>query len=162
MKKLAILLALLASIAAAYVFAGPYLVLYRMHIAAMANDPKALALEVDFKSLKKSIQEEILRKSTGEATPTSGLAQIVNAAVSPVVNVAVSPTGVALLLKGIQMGSQDKADPKDSPKLTSVGYTGLDVFEASVSKNADSAVSVVLVFKRQGRLRWRLAGVRLP
>lgn len=169
MKKLP-LLSLAACVAAAWLYFTPYLALRELQAAAEAGDAQALNEVVDFAALRGSVKSEIqgavsreISKDAGNPFAAIGSA-VTGMLVDPVVNAAVTPEGISLMMKGRRPtdDSDEKKDGdenwRDDVKIDR-GWEGTDRFVVQYRDAKTGDEQVALVMRREG-LRWRLSGVR--
>lgn len=173
-KWIALVLAALIALAA-WVAAGPWLAIDAIGDAIQANDPDALAEQVDFPALRASLKRQLadrVVRAAGSEVQSSALGAfgltIATGATSLAVDATVNPVGLAALLEGRavwrQVGNDfDPVDPDAPAREPFEGaryrYESLSRFTATM-QDQDGAPMVV-VLGRQG-LRWRLTDVRLP
>jgi hypothetical protein len=130
---------------------SPYLALNNMKTATVHRDADALAVEIDFPSLRTSIKagvraqvlKQIARAGAG-ATPAMGK-ETIGKMVDPAVDKIVTPD-IEDLQKNIA-----ESDIK-------MGYESLDRFVVHINDKVDRTKAVSLILKRSG-LAWKLSGV---
>ncbi len=198
-KPLAWVLAAFIVVAvAAYTYASPYIALSRMKTAADARDADALSQYVDYPALRTSLKQQLgdllVRRFTAEHGNNPlmlfGLA-IGSALVGPLVDVYVTPEGVAGLLDGIPpdtsgtgqpahntaappAAAQTPASPALAPLPGSVGgtasspatfhtETGYRSFNVfAVTRLRDrSSERFTIILRRHGLFSWQLSAVEL-
>ena len=129
MKKILIILTLMASALLAYVAAGPYLTLQAMGRAIEARDSSALARHVDFPALQASLRaqvEDAIARRIGPSRQDSlleGLGlQVANALAGGSVQALATPAGLAALMQGREvwdrLGELSGADAPSTPPMT--------------------------------------------
>ncbi len=160
LKRLAIVLALLAVAASAAFVAAPGLALRALRADIEAGDHGALAHRVDFPALRSSLTAELTRTALAEAGAGGGAAALVGGAVgqavvAPVVDRLVTPEGVAALLRG---RTDPRQDGEPSTVDLSTRYRGLARFEIVVAH--ERGPRVALLFRRRP-LGGVLHGVRI-
>ncbi|WP_420129391.1 DUF2939 domain-containing protein [Longimicrobium sp.] len=168
MKKLP-LLSLALCVAAAWLYFTPYMAVNKLQTAAERGDAQALNEMVDFPALRTSIRTEI-QSATGRGIQKDGgvFAAIGAAAagfvVGPVVDAAVTPEGISLLMKGQSPGDDDRdADDeswRDGVKIAR-RWEAPDRFVVQYSDRKSGDDRLALVMRREG-LEWRLSGIRFP
>lgn len=163
--------------------ASPFLVMDELQKAAKAGDRDKLEQLVDFPRVRESLKADftagLMKKAQNDAemrdNPFAGLAALfVPALVDRIVDVAVSPEGIARMQEGRgvatppgakPMGEAPKAEtaskPKaagDKPKLKA-HYSSLDRFRVDQPTDAGP---MTWVFARQGLFGWKLIRIELP
>jgi hypothetical protein len=169
MKKLPIF-SLALCVAAAWLYFTPYMAVNKLQAAAERGDAEALNEMVDFPTLRTSIKSEIQGAASRGVQRDGGVFAAVAAAatgmvVDPVVNAAVTPQGISMLMKGQRprRGNDDSADGdswRDDVKI-SRRWESPDKFVIHYSDRASGDERIALVMRRDG-LDWRLSGVRFP
>jgi Protein of unknown function (DUF2939) len=182
----------LSAIAAAVVivgiassYASPYLTMQQMHSAMMEKDADAFSSNVDFPSVRESLQAQFMTVVQAQISNSpelkdnlfAGLGMMMAATmVNQMINNMVTPAGVMAMM------AQDSARPVASAPASashpasvgdssqarsnadkvdySVRYKNWSTFTAT-AKVADDA-QIALVFKRHGLWSWKLASVNLP
>jgi hypothetical protein len=169
MKKGLFTLALFAVIG--WLYFTPYMALDKLQAAAEAGDATALNEMVDFPALRTSIKTEVqgavsrgIQKDGGVFAAAA--AAVTGVIVEPVVNAAVTPEGISLMMKGERPTDDEAADRKDDDSWredTKIGrrYEASDRFVVEYRDRQSGDERISLVMQRDG-LRWRLAGVRFP
>lgn len=172
----------LALLAAAALYATPYLTVHQMREAARERDAQRLAGYVDFpalrQSLKLGVQDRLAgreRNERGDPTPAAAMGAAVAAALlGPMVDVLITPEALGRLLQGESpLGLPGRREPASSapgagrdekrPRLhTEMGYESPGRFVFSLRREGDDEEPVDLVLHRQGLLQWKLAELRLP
>lgn len=163
-RKLALAGGLLAAVLLAVSLASPYWAVRRMRSALDARDGDRLADYVDFPAVRESMRRQLTAsfldqmKDALKDNPFAASARALAAQrVDALVEAAVTPEGLARLV--------DRARPVASgsgrePRVTQ-GYRSLDTFEV-VFAIPDSERPLVLGFRRDGLLGWKLRSVRVP
>lgn len=181
-RKKVILALVIAAIAglAILTYASPHWQLYRMRSAVEARDPQKLAQFVDFPALRESVKLLLMQRlgagsalSEAQSNPFAAFGKAMALAViDPVVDAAVSPAGVALMLErgDVKLRSERGAPPDASPDAGQaheparekvnydLSYAGWD--RVTVTK-ADGS-GAVFILRRHGLWGWKLSGVALP
>jgi len=174
-KKTAVAVAaiLVAALAAA-TWASPHWTLYRMRAAVDARDAGALARYVDFPRLRESVKVQVMRRlgaggalSESRRNPFAAFGQAMALAViDPVVDAAVSPSGVAAMLDAGEIRFQPKREEpppiEDERVREKVNYDlSYRSWRQAVVQRADGG-GVAFVLDRDGLWHWKLAAVELP
>ncbi|MDQ3144274.1 MAG: DUF2939 domain-containing protein [Pseudomonadota bacterium] len=180
MKKVLIVLAVLAIAAAGWFYASPWWTLRAMREAAGERDSAALSAYVDYEALRTDLKGDLRRSMMAEMSkqPDNPFASIgmaiATGLIDPLVEAAISPEGVEAMFAG--QGEGEKADapatagpsapptPQTAPSLAKaapgddpvVERVSLDEFRVRGAEK-DSA----LIFRRHG-LGWKLSAVDLP
>lgn len=164
---------LVAALAAAS-WASPHWTLYRMRAAVDARDAQALARYVDFPRLRESVKVQVMRRlgaggalSETRRNPFAAFGQAMALAViDPVVDAAVSPSGVVAMLDAGDIRLQPKRD--EPPSIEDEGVHEKVNYDLSyrgwnqvVVQRADGG-GVAFVLDRDGLWHWKLAAVELP
>ena len=158
-----------------YVGAGPYLTVRAIRTAVQAQDPAALAHEVDFPALRASLraqlEDRMLRRAgvEAQANPVAAFGlTLANGVVGGVVDAMVTPTGLAALMEGravwTRIGEGLSTDPAPATRPVPLHdavyrFESTSRFTATVRDRDGAPYAFVLA--RQG-LRWKLADIRLP
>lgn len=176
-KHIAIGAAVVISLLAASSYASPHWRLYQMRSAVEARDAQQLARHVDFPSLRSSVKIEVLRRLGGGGSLADGASNpfaafgkaMAMAVIDPVVNVVVSPEGVAAMLESGDIRLQPRRSPEperspgmsDGPAREKLNYDlGYRNWNQVVVERADGG-GVAFILKRDGWWSWKLAGVEL-
>ncbi|HEX6371991.1 MAG TPA: DUF2939 domain-containing protein [Longimicrobium sp.] len=157
--------------AAAWFYFTPFMAVNRLQAAAERGDAEALNEMVDFPALRVSIKSNMQDAVSRGIQKDGGVFAAMGAAVTgvivePVVNAAVTPQGISLLMKGQRPADNDDDEPgddenwRDDVKIQR-GWEGADKFVVRYSDRASGDERIALVMRREG-LRWRLSGVRFP
>jgi hypothetical protein len=159
--------ALLAVVATS--FASPWWTLHRLQSAVAHHDAGAVSAKVDFPAMRESVKGQMLAslnnltaRTMGDNPAASMTSAMSMALINPLVDVIVSPTGVALMVEQGKIktdrpappGVQAKAAP-EQPRLAA-GYRGWNRFDVT-SRDGGS-----FIFRRAGLWDWKLAGLELP
>jgi hypothetical protein len=170
MKKLPIF-SLALCVAAAWLYFTPYMAVNKLQAAAERGDSQALNEMVDFPALRTSIRTEIQSATARGIQKDGGVFAAFGAAaagfvVGPVVDAAVTPEGIGLLMKG-QRPSNKRDDSGDDDETwrddvkISRRWEASDRFVVQYSDRESGGERIALVMRRDG-LDWKLAGVRFP
>jgi hypothetical protein len=160
----------LVAIVSGGAYFSPYLALNNMKSAAVNRNAEALAQEIDFPLLRKSIKEnikaQVIKQIAGSSSPETPkmspeLAAKVDKMVSPMVEKIVTPEGIEQLMQDqvpgakIDLSNLEKDIAKSDVKM---GYESLDRFVVHITDKVDRSKDVSLILKRDG-LAWKLSGV---
>ncbi len=180
MKKVLIVLAVLAIAGAGWFYASPWWTLRAIREAARDRDSAALSAYVDYEALRTDLKGDLRRSMMAEMgkQPENPFASIgvaiATGLIDPIVEAAVSPAGVEAMFAGQRAEEQADAAasatpgtapaPSKMPSLAGAapGYdpvierVSLDEFRV-LGEDKDSA----LIFRRHG-LGWKLSAVDLP
>jgi Protein of unknown function (DUF2939) len=164
MKKSLFSLALCAAIA--WFYFTPYMAVNDLQAAAERGDAEALNEMVDFPALRVSIKSEIQGAVADGISKDAGVFSAIGSAVTgvivePVVNAAVTPHGISLLMKGKRPGDDDAKSDENWRERVKIdrGWEASDKFVVQYRNRATGDEQIALVMRREG-LRWRLSGVR--
>jgi hypothetical protein len=170
MKKLPIF-SLALCVAAAWLYFTPYMAVNRLQAAAEAGDTQTLNEMVDFPALRTSLRTEIQSATARGIQKDGGVFAAIGAAaagfvVGPVVDAAVTPEGIGLLMKGRSPGDDDDDSGEDDGKWRedvkiSRRWEASDRFVIRYSDRESGDERIALVMRRDG-LDWRLSGIRFP
>jgi hypothetical protein len=170
MKKLPIF-SLALCVAAAWLYFTPYMAVNKLQAAAEAGDAQVLNEMVDFPALRTSIRTEIQSATARGIQKDGGVFAALGAAaagfvVGPVVDAAVTPEGIGMLMKGRSPGDDDDDSGEDDGKWRddvkiSRRWEASDKFVIRYSDRESGDERITLVMRRDG-LDWRLSGVRFP
>ena len=164
------LFALALCVAAAWLYFSPYVAYRKITRAADRGDVEALNDVVDFPALRTSIRTEVQSATARGIQKDGGVFATIGAAaagfvVGPVVDAAVTPEGIGLLMKGKSPGDRQKDSDdgeswRDDVKITR-RWEAADRFVVRYSDRASGDERISLVMRRDG-LDWNLAGIRFP
>lgn len=176
MKKTIWLLVALLAILLAYAAAGPYLTINAIREAVKTEDTRALARQVDFPELRRSLKVQLSDRLVREAGAdvqsnvfgAFGL-RMATGLVGGAVDAMVTPIGLGAMMEGrkvwnrgagIAPPSRSDTTGQSEPLRNAVQrYESPSRFTATVQD--DSGRPVVFVLTRKG-LRWKLSDIRLP
>jgi hypothetical protein len=153
-----------------WVYFGPYLALKKLQAAAESGDIEAMNELVDFPALRTSVKENAktaVSRELSNRTRLPGVGAIggilAGRVVNPVVDLAVTPSGVAALTSGRLPGGRDDDGAKRPgvPKelKRKLGYVGMGRFEVRYVDRESGDERIALIMRRYG-LNWKLTGVR--
>lgn len=169
MKKLPIF-SLALCVAAAWLYFTPYMAVDKLQAAAERGDAEALNEMVDFPALRTSIRTEIQSATARGIQKDGGVFAAIGAAaagfvVGPVVDAAVTPEGISLLMKGRSPGEDEDDSSNDGEwrERTKISrrWEASDRFVVQYSDRESGDERIALLMRRDG-LRWKLAGLRFP
>jgi hypothetical protein len=172
MKKLP-LFSLALCVAAAWLYFTPYMAVNKLQAAAERGDAEALNEMVDFPALRTSIKSNVQGAVSRGIQKEGGVFAALGAAatgmiVDPVVNAAVTPQGISMLMKGGTPGDRKRNDDgEDDGKSwrddVKIGrhWEAADKFVVQYRDRDSGDQRIALIMHREG-LRWRLSGVRFP
>ena len=154
--------ALLGIAAVVWWAASPYLTLWQLREAVVAEDEEALRRIVDFPRVRADLAED-LRGAVGPEIEErlgdrglGGLGRILgDAAVEEIVEAYVSPDGIFALARGRDPRSGSSGAGGEPPDFT-IQRTGFDTF--TLTTEAPAGASPTFVFERRG-LGWRMVGI---
>ena len=162
------LFALALCVAAAWFYFTPFRAVDRLQAAAERGDAQALNEMVDFDALRGSVKGEIqgavaegISRDAGNPFSAIGSA-VTGVIVEPVVNAAVTPQGISLMMKGRRPGGgDDSGDDRNWRERTKIDrrWEASDRFVVQYRDRESGNQQIALLMRREG-LRWRLAGVR--
>lgn len=156
--------------AVAWLYFTPYMAVNKLQAAAERGDSQALSEMVDFPALRGSVKSEIqgsvARGIQKDGGPFAALGSAVTGMiVDPVVNAAVTPEGISLLMKGRRPTDDEDSDEDEGKwrERTKISrhWEAADRFVVQYSDRESGNEQISLVMRRDG-LRWRLSGVRFP
>ncbi|MBB4638834.1 DUF2939 domain-containing protein [Longimicrobium terrae] len=164
-------LALVACAVAAWLYCTPYLAIRAVQRAAESGDTQRLSQLVDFPALRTSLKENVRSAVSNQMAGRAGsrigalTGFAAGALASPVVDAALTPSGIAALTQGTAPGSRRTRDEDDEPLRANLdidrGYAGANRFEVRYRDRDSGAERLALILHRDG-LGWKLASVRLP
>jgi hypothetical protein len=169
MKKLPIF-SLALCVAGAWLYFTPYMAVNKLQAAAERGDAEALNEMVDFPALRTSVKTNLqtavsrgIQKDGGTFAAIGGA--LTGMIVEPVVNAAVTPQGIGLLMQGKSPGGEDDSGDDDANRRDDVKiqrrWEAADKFVVQYRDRESGDDRLALVMRRDG-LRWKLAGVRFP
>lgn len=156
---------------AAWQYFTPHLALRSAQAAAEAGDAQRLNELVDFPALRLSLRENVRSAVSNQVGSRAGFrigaltGFAAGALTSPVVDRALTPSGIAALMQGSLPARRGKDAEEDRPIRTNLkidrGYAGVNRFEVRYRDRDSGAERLALVMHRDG-LGWKLASVRIP
>ncbi|CAG0967443.1 hypothetical protein MYXO_01106 [Myxococcaceae bacterium] len=160
-------------LAAVPVYRAPHRAVEGLRAAVKARDSARLAEYVDFESLRESLKSGVSEKLHADASREDEAgnpfarfgAALATAVAGPFIDAIVTPAGLELLLAGRVVDYRSLPAPDSPPPpavSTSMGYEGPNHFVVVTTPTQGGSPPLALVFRREGLLTWRLAGVRLP
>lgn len=161
------LLSLAICVAAAWLYFSPYLAYRTLTRAAERGDVEALNAAVDFPALRTSFKENVrttvAREISADASnPFAAVGgALAGMLTSPVIDAAVTPSGIAALTRGDDPRDRDGADDEASGKALERDrrYEGTSRFAVRYLDPETGGEAYALILTRDG-LRWKLSGVR--
>lgn len=169
---------LLAAAAGLWFYLTPHLAAREMWSAVEARDSARLARHVDFPALKQSVKaqfsERIAPAPGSDGTGASPLrafgSALAGALVNPLVEALLTPEGLAVVMRGNRPGTLGSGRSGKEPQVpdpgadteSAMGYEGFDRFVIRVKKKGSADEPIGFVLHREGLIRWKLAGLRLP
>ena len=187
MKKWIWIVAAALAALLAYVATGPYRTVDAIREAVKAEDPRALAKQVDFPALRGSLKAQLGDRLVREAGPEAqsspfgafGL-RIANGLVGGLVDAMVTPVGLAAIMEGRRTwrrvdgfgalpsspssapaDADTDADAESREPLHGAEYRYESPSRFTATVQDDSGRPIVFVITRDG-LRWKLSDIRLP
>lgn len=160
------------ALAAVPVYRAPFRAVEGLREAARARDSAKLPEYVDFPSLRESLKAGVGQQLQDDAAAAGQAddpfarfgAALASAVAGPFIDAIVTPGGLELLLAGRVVDFRDIPAP-DGPPLpetdSRMGYEDLNHFVVTTTPRDGAGPPVTLVFRRDGLLAWKLAGVRL-
>ncbi|WHP04734.1 MULTISPECIES: DUF2939 domain-containing protein [Acinetobacter] len=183
-KKLQVSIVVIILLVFVYVYASPYLVIYQIRQALKHEDSTALASYVDFPSVRQGIKDqlntELVKKFPEHAQASEGGfaafgALLASSMVDKMVDVMVSPQGVAMLLQGKKLKEslpfqaqpeqseqqQTQAGEQAKEKLSYHGkYQSFNRFTVEI-RHPQKQPPINVILQRQG-LSWKVTQIVLP
>jgi hypothetical protein len=163
-------LSLLLCTAVAWLYFTPYVTLWRLEAAAKRGDAAALERMVDFPALRSSIKENVRadvsrRISPERGNPLAAIGGIVAGALAdPVVDLAVTPDGIAALTRGNtpEEIARDRrgGERTDAGVRVGRGYEGFSTFTVRFHDRENGGEHLALLLRRDGLAGWKLERVR--
>lgn len=147
---------------------SPYITVTDMMRAAAADDAATLSTYIDYPAMRESLKSQVNAMiASGAATksdtssPGAALlsAMFGQAFVDRLVNLLTAPEIVVALVEGGQR-YLGRAAPNTTD--TSMRYISFNRFSVALKQKDGLESPIVLILKREGFVRWRLAAVRLP
>lgn len=176
MKKVIVILVLIAVLVLGYLVAGPFLTIRAIRKAVEAQDTAALSEHVDFALLRANVKariEDRLARSVGDDAQSSLLGalavRIAGGLTDTAVDAMVTPAGIGAMIEGrgllhrISGGGIDPNDssvhvpPSDPLEGADYGFESPSRFTATVQRGGGP---VVVELSRQG-LRWKVTDIRV-
>jgi hypothetical protein len=146
-------------------YASPYLMWNSMKGAIDRGDTATLAENVDFPELRSSMKTAVRGTSANQSAssndPLSSMgAMLTSSILDPMIDKAVTPEGLAVIVKQASNSGSNSTSPQ-----VSMGYESFNSFVVKLEgKNINLptqlGVSPSLLFSRSG-LGWKLTGVRM-
>ncbi|TCM66646.1 DUF2939 family protein [Acinetobacter calcoaceticus] len=157
-----------------YLIASPYIVLNNIKNAAKAGDSEKISTYIDYPSVRQSFKDQVnaymlKEMSSSKNDGWEGIgAMFASAMVDKIVDFAITPQGMTMLLQGkdlkpsIQIDQAENTDQAtNKPALQySTRYLSMNSFEVN-AKNPSNDSSVVVIMQRAG-LSWKVSQVVVP
>jgi Protein of unknown function (DUF2939) len=169
-KLLTVGLVSCAFVASGWFYATPYLTFQTLQKAAEAKDTAKISQHVNFPALRESVKSNLNTALTNELgqrqdNPLSAMgAALASTFINPMVDVIVTPEGIATMLKEgslkPRLGKDDRQEGA-SPTQISMNYEAFDRFVVKVANREAPTRQTDLILRREG-LTWKLSEIRLP
>jgi len=157
---------------AIYLYASPYLVLNSIKNAAQQGDADKLSGYIDFPSVKQSMKDQVKAAMVEELAASDeqdgfeALGTMLAAAmIDPLIDVLVTPDGVALMLQGQKLDFDLNNDkPEDKPKAKNedidykAGYLSFNGFKVQIIDANDPDESLDVIMHRDW-LSWKVTRI---
>lgn len=161
---------------AVYLYASPYIMLNNLKTAVQENDSNKVSTYINFASVRQNLKDQMngyLMKQMSASKSNDGMealgSMFAMTMVEKVVDMAVTPEGVTLMMQGKKpnVGLDDqKTDQTDNSsssapsKEYSTRYLSMNQFEVSIAtEEKDKTVTAIL--ERDG-LSWKVAKINIP
>jgi len=174
-KIVGALVAIFVLIIGGYYYASPYLVLNSIKGAAQAGDSEKVSAYIDYPSVRQSFKDQmnaymVKGMASKETDGWEALgAMIATTMVDKIVDAAVTPEGMTLMLQGKDFGDSLKPTPKETSthqsstkaKLDySTRYLSMNMFEVTL-KNPENDKELKVIMERDG-LSWKVKKIVVP
>jgi hypothetical protein len=182
-KKLQVSIIAIVLLIFTFVYTSPYLAIYQIRQALKNEDSAALAAYVDFPSVRQGIKDqlntELVKKFPEHAQASQGGfaafgALLASSMIDKMVDVMVSPQGVAMLLQGKKLKESlpFQAQPEQSEQQTQAGeqakeklsyrgkYQAFNRFTVEIH-HPQKQPPINVILQRQG-LSWKVTQIVLP
>jgi len=163
----------------------PHLAVESMRDAANAKDAPKLSRYIDFPAVRESVKatftakmmSEMAKTGSSDNNPFAALGVVLaTAMIGPMVDVMITPEGMAMMMKGekptpAKVASQAKQpnpqsvavqDAGDPQIETSMFYEGFDQFVVTMKKVGSTDDPIGFVMQRRGLFSWKVTSIRLP
>jgi hypothetical protein len=169
------LIVVAAILAVGWVSYTPYLAVEQMRQAAENRDAVTLSQYINYPAVRESLKANLNAKMVAEIGKRDDKnpfvligAALATSFIGPFVDSLVTPDGMAMMMRG-DKPSFDKSRPSSTsvsasdalPTTTTMGYESFDEFVVK-NKKAGEAEPVVLIFRRENIVNWKLSAIRLP
>jgi hypothetical protein len=175
MKK-TLLLVFISALMGAGIWSTPYIAVYQIKQAVEAGDAKSISEKVNFPVLKENLKIKFMASMKQHMenlkdNPFSGFAQMMMLPlVNSMVDVYISPSGLALMLDGIKPSEEkdsaaarpESSNPTKDDLVVNYSYVSLNAFKVTVSNKKSPADTFTFVLNRDGILRWQLVDIDIP
>ena len=161
-----------------YFYQAPRNAFETLRVASSAGDLAVVQQYVDLPSLRASVKSYLIESGAAqiESSPEASNPvarqiirfgkMLVEAALDPIVAVAVSPFGISAFLDGIAP-SKNGADTGADARVVSAqqliietSFASMDIFVVSIYRKAEQRWAMQLFFRRTGIFEWKLAAIR--
>jgi len=172
MRRTKVIVVAIAIIVAVYIFAAPYITVYRMKNSADNHDGEALSEHVDFPALRQSLKDQMnamfAKEMAKEAedNPYSALGAVFGGVmVEKMVDAYVTPAAITEFMKGKpdpnQADDSSSSNPSSDPFANaSMSYESFSKFSITII-DEESSKEVKFILRRKG-IGWKLTEIMLP
>lgn len=148
-------------------YASPYVALWQMRQALEHKDADALARRIDFPAVRESLTQQaelfMARESANDGLGMLGL-MMGRVIVTPMIQAAASPAGIALMLESYTGAESEKTPAKQdagqaatpAPEKPKLSYTDFAHFRVSYSNGFYATLT------RSGGFFWTVTDLQLP
>ncbi len=157
-----------------YFYQAPQTAFEKLRAAASAGDFATIEEYVDFPSLRASVKSYLIDMAvaTVESQPEASNPvsrqiirfgkMVAEAALDPVVEIAVSPLGISALLDGVVPATTGEVRRSETtqPPIIETSFESMDIFVVSIFQGEANRWSMRLFFVRAGLFDWKLAAIR--
>jgi hypothetical protein len=185
-RKLWLILGILVVVAAAGLYlASPLMAFRSLAEAAETGDEAGLERMVDFPAVRESLKDQLNARLIGALRKDPALSEgpfgqlgalLGPSIVDQVVNVALTPQGVAAMvrtgrapLSDVGQTAPPPPEPRPAPqpgaepdRSTSFAYDGLNRFRATMVRKDRPEAPLTWVLERRGLVGWKLVAIELP
>lgn len=161
--------AALIVIAAGWFLGSPYYSVWALRSAAIEADTDGLQEYVDFPAVRESLKaqasaqiiQEMAESPDMRGNPFAPLgAMLAPAVMDRLIEMMVTPDGVAALIRGQSPGGEPVEPSEDIEADTS--YVSIDRFRVSLRNTRTGVRGPTLVFARRGFATWKLIRIQIP
>ncbi|MEQ1081694.1 MULTISPECIES: DUF2939 domain-containing protein [Acinetobacter] len=157
-----------------YLYASPYIILNSIKNALKENDSEKVSAYIDYTSVRQSLKDQMnayMLKgiTTKEANGWEALgAMMASTLAEKMVDAAVTPEGMTLMLQGKDLKKSLSGNREDTPKERTdtskieyrTRYLSISMFEVTF-KNKENGSDVKIIMERDG-LSWKIKKIALP